>query len=163
MLLRHPLAKPVSMIPPTPRTDVTRLKNQHNKWTKTHASILYTRIPGHSLQTKLICLCKIYTNNLYVTIIEKLCSNHLMWASLEFNHQWNSTINGKLWITIHIKIWRFYMTPIQPNILGCLFLMSVQLFCNTYSGENSWYFHTMSNGWYNCQNFSGVIRWHSMA
>ena len=42
---------------------------------------------------------------------------------------WNSTINGKLWTTIHIKIWRFYMTPIQPNILGCLFLMSVQLFC----------------------------------
>ena len=87
MLLRHPLAKPVSMIPPTPQTDLTRLRNQHNKWTKTHtnrqthASILYIRIPCHSLQTKSICLCKIYTDNIYVSIIEKLCSNCLMWAS----------------------------------------------------------------------------------
>ena len=103
-------------------------------------------IPGHSLQTKSICLCKIYTNNIYVSIIEKLCSNRLMWAS---NHGIQpSMANYELLFTS--KCEDFNMTPIQPNILGCLF-PNVMASCHTFC----WSFDTISqckNNWFHINN-----------
>ena len=80
--LRHPLAKTVSMLPQTPQTDLTRLKNQHNKWTKTHASILENTWPLSRLNQYVYAK---YTLTIYMFVsLSKQCSNCLCGFSIIF-------------------------------------------------------------------------------